>query len=147
MVGLSVPRFYALLRAGVFPPPVYDLVSRRPHYTEEQQRACLEVRRRNLGINGKIVLFYARRLGSPQPPHRPSVQQPRAALGTASKTKHAETGEYLRGLGLHRVTAEQVEAALRTEYPQGTGGVDHGTVLGKLFVRLHRQDSADKART
>ena len=60
MVGLSRARFYQLLGTA-FPFPVYDVSTRRPAYVEEQQRVCLEVRRRNCGIDGKPVLFYARR--------------------------------------------------------------------------------------
>src|SRR5471030_1670642 len=66
MCGLSRARFYQLQHAGVFPSPLYDVSTRRPFYVEELQKVCLEVRRRNCGINGKPVLFYARHnLGSP----------------------------------------------------------------------------------
>ena len=61
-VGLSRQRFHQLVKQGVFPPPVYDIQTRRPHYTEEQQNVCLAVREKNVGINGKVVLFYSRRL-------------------------------------------------------------------------------------
>ena len=37
---------------GVFPPPVYDLRTRRPHYTEEMQKMCMAVREKNVGVNG-----------------------------------------------------------------------------------------------
>jgi hypothetical protein len=140
MVGLSRARFYQLQRAGVFPWPCYAVDTHRPIYTEEQQRECLEVRRRNCGINGQPVLFYARRLGAVASARRPARPRPSAPGGAAN---HDETVEYLRGLGLTRVTAEQIESALRAEYPQGTDGVDRGTILGRLFVRLHRQYSAD----
>ena len=66
MVGLSRARFYQLL-GTTFPWPVYDVSTRRPIYVEEQQSICLEVRRRNCGIDGKPVLFYARRNGGPLP--------------------------------------------------------------------------------
>jgi len=139
MVGLSRARFYQLQRAGVFPWPVYDVRTRRPVYMEDQQRECLEVRRRNYGINGRPVLFYARRLATPLTNRRPAKERPAATPRAAHR--HADAVENLRGMGLARVTAEQVETALRAEYPQGTEGVDEGTVLGRLFVRLHRQNS------
>src|SRR5436309_15362530 len=59
MCGLSRARFYQLQKAGVFPAPTYQ--AGRPVYTEGQQQVCLEVRRRNRGVNGEPVLFYARR--------------------------------------------------------------------------------------
>jgi hypothetical protein len=61
IVGLSRQRFHQLIQAGVFPAPLYDIATRRPFYNEEMQQTCLEVRRRNCGINGKAVLFYSRR--------------------------------------------------------------------------------------
>jgi hypothetical protein len=57
MCGLSRARFYQLQRAGVFPPPVYDVSTHRPVYVEELQKVCLEVRRKNCGVNGKPILF------------------------------------------------------------------------------------------
>ena len=61
MVGLSRARFYQLL-GSAFPLPVYDVSTRRPYFVEEMQRVCLEVRRRNCGIDGKPILFYCRRV-------------------------------------------------------------------------------------
>ena len=55
MVGLSRARFYQLVREGVFPEPIYD--EGRPVYTEELQARCLEVRRKNRGVNGEAVLY------------------------------------------------------------------------------------------
>jgi len=60
MVGLSRARFYQLIRAGTFPQPLYDLRTRRPNYPEELQRVVIEARRRNCGVDGRPVLFYAR---------------------------------------------------------------------------------------
>ena len=59
MMGLSRARFYQLTKAGAFPPPVYHLLTRRPIYPEELQLVCLDVRRRNCGIDGKPILFCA----------------------------------------------------------------------------------------
>ncbi len=41
----------------MFPPPVYDIATRRPHYIEELQQVCLSVKEKNCGINGRVVLF------------------------------------------------------------------------------------------
>lgn len=61
MVGLSRGRFYQLV-GTTFPPPIYDVRTRRPFYPPDLQAVCLEVRRRNFGIDGRPVLFYARRM-------------------------------------------------------------------------------------
>src|SRR5581483_2594854 len=61
LVGLSRQRFHELMKVGVFPRPQRDKPSGRPFYDAEGQQRCLEVRRRNCGVNGRVVLFYARR--------------------------------------------------------------------------------------
>ena len=61
MTGLSRARFYQLVNDGIFPSPVYDVHTRRPLYSEEMQQVCMEVRKRNCGVNGKPILFYSPR--------------------------------------------------------------------------------------
>src|SRR4051794_25107506 len=74
MVGLSRSRFYQLIGTA-FPQPERQPGTGRPIYTEAQQEVCLEVRRRNCGIDGKPILFYARRLGTA--PSRPKPPKPK----------------------------------------------------------------------
>jgi hypothetical protein len=139
MVGLSRGRFYQLQRAGVFPMPVYDLVTRRPVYTEELQRVCLEVRRRNCGVNGKPVLFYARRQ-----PLTPAPPKPRKVKARPPKAdQHADLTGALQALGLVSVTAAQVAVAVKELYPQGTTGVDPAEVVRAVFLHLRRKNSGD----
>src|SRR3979409_798106 len=102
MVGLSRARFYQLQKAGVFPAPVYQ--SGRPVYTEDQQQVCLEVRRRNRGVNGEPVLFYARRRGV-EPARRP----PKVSKPPSQNKDVAALVEGLNSLGLTTATAAQVE--------------------------------------
>src|SRR5439155_24352140 len=106
MVGLSRARFYQLLGTA-FPHPLYDVTTRRPSYTEEQQRTCLEVRRRNCGIDGRPVLFYARRLGAV-----PSLGKPRKIRAIKKAEPHADLIAGLKALGLTTVTALQVQAVV-----------------------------------
>ncbi len=51
MVGLSRQRFHQLMQAGVFPQPQRN--EGRPFFDEPTQQVCLEVRRRNCGVNGQ----------------------------------------------------------------------------------------------
>jgi hypothetical protein len=136
LVSLSPARFYQLQKSGIFPWPIYDLVTRRPHYTEEQQRECLEVRRRNCGINGKPILFYARRLDSPLTPARPRTK-PKKVEGD----RHQELVADLRGLGLASVTPAQVGAAMAELFPKGVSDVEQGDVIRAVFVRLKASES------
>jgi hypothetical protein len=131
MVSLSPARFYQLQQSGIFPWPLYDIITRRPHYTEEQQLECLEVRRRNCGINGKPILFYARRLGSPLPTARPKSKQKKSG-----GESHSDLVADLKALGLQSVTTAQVESAMNELFPTGVVGVEQGDVIRAVFCRL-----------
>ena len=52
MLSLSRARFYQLVNEGIFPYPIYSVHTRRPYFSEEMQQVCLDVRKRNCGING-----------------------------------------------------------------------------------------------
>ena len=129
--GLSRGRFYQLV-GTTFPTPVYDLRTRRPFYTEELQQVCLDVRRRNCGIDGRPVLFYARRT-TITATKKPSRRRTQAA---------PDLIDGLRSLGLVAVTPTQAVAALKSLYPSGTDGVSQGEVLRAVFLHLRAQGSA-----
>src|SRR5947209_7991692 len=103
MVGLSRARFYQLQQAGVFPKPDRDADTGRPFYPEEQQQVCLEVRRRNCGVNGKPVLFYARRT-----PLAPTTARPRKTPAPKKQEQHSDLIDSLQALGLASVNQAQV---------------------------------------
>jgi hypothetical protein len=140
MVGLSRARFYQLV-GTTFPCPLYDVASRRPFYNEQLQGVCLDVRRRNCGIDGKPVLFYARRpLAAPVP-----KRKPRKATA-ASDDRHADLVDGLKGLGLVAVTAAQVAEAVKDLYPNGVPEAANGEVLRAVFLHCRRQNSRDNVR-
>jgi hypothetical protein len=120
-----------LQKAGIFPLPERDENTGRPFYTEELQKVCLEVRRRNCGVNGQAILFYARRVAPPKQ---------RKQKTTAPKVKqNHELIEALRALGLTGVTAAQVGAAVEQVYPKGTADVDQAEVIRAVFLHLRRE--------
>jgi hypothetical protein len=140
-VGLSRQRFHQLMKAGVFPQPMRDEATGRPYFDESGQTQCLEVRRRNCGVNGKVVLFYARRLPTNTPKPRPtqSPTKPQAA----AREQHDEVLDGVRALGLTQATPALVTVAIKELFPDGTGGVAVGEVIRAVFLRL-RTNSADK---
>ena len=148
MMGLSRARFYQLQQAGVFPKPESDADTGRPFYTEEQQKVCLEVRRRNCGVNGKAILFYARRVD--QRPRQAdgrrvvlsSGRQPKRQNDKTTAARHTDLIEGLKGLGLSAVTAGQVDAALKEALPRGAGGMPPAEVLRVVFLHLQRRNTA-----
>lgn len=138
MVGLSRARFYQLVRQGAFPPADQDPESKRPCYTEEQQRQILEARRRNRGVDGKPVLFYARRADAGQ---KRTVARP--PTPKVNSRRYADLIDGLAALNV-TVTAAQVEPLVNAEFPSGTDGVDLGEVIRAVFLRIQRQNPSDK---
>ena len=127
MCGLSRARFYQLI-GSAFPHPVYDVATRRPFYDEEAQQVRLEVRRRNCGIDGKAILFYARRL-----PVAPLKRLPRPA--PESRNKCSQLLDGLRALGLNASSA-QVESTVKE---LGLQGREDGEVVRAVFIHLKRK--------
>lgn len=135
MVGLSRSRFYQLI-GSAFPQPLLD-DKKRPFYSEELQAVCLEVRRRNCGIDGKPILFYARRLGT-------APSKPKKAKAPATNPHHADLLEGVRSLGLASVTAADIANALKELFPSGVENQDDGEILRAVFLHLKRKNRADK---
>lgn len=133
MVGLSRARFYQLMESGVFPRPERHAETGRPFYSEEQQKVVLEVRRRNCGINGQAVLFYARRLPTGPTPTKPQRVKPKPM---PKVEPHADLLAALQALGLTGVTSLQVTKAVEESFPNGLVGVDEGEVVRAVFLRL-----------
>lgn len=106
--------------------------TRRPMYVEELQTICLNVRRRNCGVNGKPVLFYARGHRSTTP----AVKPPKPPVAKRKPTAtHADLIDGLSALGL-TTTPAQVSEAVAALYPAGVNGTDRGQVLRAVFLRL-----------
>jgi hypothetical protein len=126
------------LIGSAFPWPIYNCKTRRPFFTEEKQEVCLDVRRRNCGIDGKAVLFYAR-------PFPATIQSKAKAKKPSNKPSGQviELVEGLRCLGLTTVTGREVEPALKRCFPNGTSGADDGAVLRAVFLHIKRQYSND----
>ena len=139
MVGLSRSRFYQL-QGTAFPHPVYNVDTRRPFYVEDQQAVCLEVRRRNCGIDGKPILFYARR-----PTPSVTARRPRNSKRESTKPAGhiAAILDGVRTLGLASATDRQVGQACRESFPAGTTDVNQSEVIRAVFIHLMRRNSAD----
>ena len=138
-VGLSRARFYQLMKAGVFPLPLYDVSTRRPFYDEEAQKVCLEVKRRNCGINGKPILFYARRGGEQAPTKKQKV----SSRPKPSK-QYAPITEAVKALGLASATDQAVSEVVTTLFPGGINGVDESEVIRSVFVHMQRKNCSDR---
>lgn len=136
-LSLSRSRLYQLIEQGIFPSPIYDVQTRRPFFNEDMQQVCMEVRRRNCGINGKPILFYCPRhpIGSQSKPIKRSKSSPKL------KNQFANLIDGLRGLGLD-VSAAQLEPVVKELFPTGIQYLDSGEVIRKVFLRIKRQNSS-----
>lgn len=130
-IGMSRGRFYQLIKQGVFPPPVYDTGTRRPYFTRELAEQVREVRRSNVGVNGKIIMFYSARRSTTANPRRNRPVQPKQP-----SAKHAELLDSLKALGLTNVTVPQLTAAITECFPNGMPDGDSGEVIRVLFLNL-----------
>jgi hypothetical protein len=135
MVRLSRQRLYQLMGTA-FPYPLYDTGTRRPFYPADLQQVCLDVRRRNCGIDGKPVMFYATG-------HQPRQQKPVGKRKPpARKRRYEGLIGGLTALGLV-VSQKQVAEAVKRLFPKGVEGKDQGEVLKAVFLFLKRQNSGD----
>ncbi len=141
MVGLGRARFYQLI-GPTFPYPLYDVATRRPFYDQELQNLCLEVRRRNCGVNGKPCLFNAPRIPvTTLTTNRPTA--PKTTKAAATTSQHQELLCGLKSLGL-TTTAAKLEAAIKTTFPGGTHGVEPAELLQSTFLHLKANDAGGK---
>ncbi len=127
MLGLSKSRFYAMMKAGVFPKPIRTAACKRSVFDADLQQKCLEIRQTGIGHNGQPVLFNRKRQKS-------TSRKFRQDHPPISK-EHAELVEAMKSLGL-TVKPEEVQTALQNLYPNGRGGIDDGEVLRQLFLHL-----------
>jgi hypothetical protein len=127
VIGLSRARFYRLIGTA-FPYPSYDIATRRPFYSADQQTECLRVRQMNRGVDGRPILFYCRKADA----RRQGKTAPRKPKDKAS----IDLLDGLRGLGLSSVTAADVGTAMEELFPAGTSCVDPADVLRAVFVHL-----------
>lgn len=141
VLQMSRARFYQCLEAGYFLKPQYTENTRRPYYTAEMAEANLNAKKSNVGINGKICLFYSPRNSQIIPVLKNKDSKP------AQDKTHGNTYEDLiaglTALGLSGITNSQIQAALSHCYPEGHQNIAQGEVLKGLYLYIKRQDSAD----
>jgi hypothetical protein len=138
MMGLSRARLYQLIRKGKLPTPDIEEGSKRPFFNEEKQRQCLEVRRRNCGIEGKPIMFYAKRRDAGM--CRKKVEKAKPAA-----SPHADLIDHLGVMGI-TANASQVESVVKELFPSGTTGTPQEEVFRAVFLRIRSQNSPDNDR-
>ena len=107
-LGLSRARLYQLIDDGVFPPPAYCCLSKKPVYPSRLQEACLEIRKTGIGWNDQLVRFYRqRKKAKPKPVHKQltAILRKLGLCVTISQVRKAS-----RQLGLSIASDESINA-------------------------------------
>ena len=125
IIFMSRSRLYQLL-GSTFPEPRKDDRG-RPYFDAEQQTAIIEARRRNAGIDGRPILFRARRSPSAPSP----IKNPTRLNEMILEVLHG-----VRSLGLKQINRKDLEQCLATIYPDGVIPTDRPTVIRTVFLSL-----------
>ena len=126
IIFMSRSRLYQLL-GSTFPEPRKDDRG-RPYFDAEQQAAIIEARRRNAGIDGRPILFRARR--------SPSASSPIKKRTSGLSEMILEVLHGVRSLGLKQINRKDLEQCLATIYPDGVIPTDRPTVIRTVFLSL-----------
>ena len=137
VVGLSRSRFYALMQQGVFPMPLYLIVTKRPFFDERLRDECLEVRRTGLGVNDQPILFYPRRAGPP------TTRSSKSSLRGKKKApainpRVLRLVELLKGLGVENPSPQSVTAALSDCFPNGVDDKPDHELVGVVYRHVRQ---------
>jgi len=149
LMRISRSRLYQLIDDDVVLQPAYLIANRRPVYTREMAVRNLMVKEQNVGINGRVVMFYASRRVDPVA-HKPKPAPIKKVQENKKKPqaeKHSELVEAMEALGIENVTAEQVDSAIRKCFPDGTADIGEDNILRAVFRHLKRQNYEHKPRT
>ena len=137
VVGLSRSRFYALMKQGVFPMPLYLITTKRPFFDERLRDQCLHVRRTSMGVNNQPILFYPRRAGLPTT--RSSKSSSRGKMkSTAINPRVLRLIELLKGLGVESPSPQSVSTALSDCFPNGSDDIADHELVGPVYRHLRQ---------
>lgn len=139
LMGISRSRYYQILSEGLILPPTHS-DSQRPYFTKEMALRNLEVKKNNIGVNGKICIFYN---------SRDSPVSSRKNITPKNENKKKPTDKYtdliegLSSLGIDEVSNSQIEKYIRKCFPNGVDNVDDGEVLRQVFCLIKAQNTTD----
>jgi len=130
-LGLSRSRIYQLIGTA-FPQPVYLVGNRRPAFTGQQLQRMLEVRRSGIGMDGRAILFYAKRKPSTtkRTPSRKQQKRPR-------RSRHSHLVEALEQLGLKNVSEQDIGRAIES-CRQGDDQLEEAELISRVFRFLKK---------
>jgi hypothetical protein len=138
LMSISRSRYYQILSEGLIHPPVYT-DSNRPYFTRELALMNLAVKKNNIGVNGKICIFYNCAPSTSSPKNNTVKKE----VKKKTTDKYTDLIEGLSCLGLDEIKPSQVEAALKKCFPNGVDSVEDGEILRLVFCLINEQNSTD----
>lgn len=152
LVGLGRSRFHQLIKEGVFPSPCKCPETGRPYYDSVGQLTCLDVRRTHRGINGRTVMFYARKFGRSEDLKSKGRSKPLSAQSSSPRKRNPTPPppgpsrldilvESLKQLGLSAVTKAQATDALNACFCESDQKPSDQAALLAVFRYLSSQNS------
>ena len=138
LMGISRSRYYQILSEGLILPPIYS-DSKRPYFTKEMAIKNLEVKKNNVGVNGKICIFYNVR----DSPISSAKNNNTKKKKNKTTDKYADLIDGLASLGLDEFNNSQVEESLKKCFPNGTDNVEEGEILRQVYCLIKAQNSTD----
>ena len=145
LLNLSRSRFYQLLAENILLPPIYSLDTKRPFYTAQMAERNIEVKKNNVGVNGKVILFYTPKADFVQNRTRHSRRKTKAEA-QPENANYAELIEGLESLGMEEISATQIRSALANCFPNGTDDVGFDEMLTAVFRHLKCRNTEHKQR-
>ncbi len=140
LMSISRSRFYQLLNVGILLPPIYSTDTKRPYFTKEMAQRNLDVKKNNVGVNGRVCIFYNTRSSHID---KPQIIKSSGWKKDTANNPYTDLIEGLNSLGLKDVKSSQVESAVKKCFPDGINNVDEGEVLREVFCLISEQNSND----
>lgn len=139
LMGISRSRYYQILSEGLILPPTHS-DSKRPYFTKEMALRNLEVKKNNVGVNGKICIFYNshKSLISSRKNISPKKENKKKPID-----KYTDLIEGLSSLGIENINSSQIEKYIKKCFPNGTDNIDDGEVLRQVFCLIKVQNTTD----
>jgi hypothetical protein len=137
-MGISRSRYYQILSEGLIHPPLYS-DSNRPYFTRELALENIAVKKNNIGVNGKICIFYNCAPSTSSPKNKTVKKE----VKKKTTDKYTDLIEGLSCLGFDEIKPSQVEAALKKCFPNGTDNIEDGEILRQVFCLIKEQNSTD----
>jgi len=124
-LDISRARYYQLMQRDIFPPPVFDIFTKRPYYTADIKEQCDNIKQTGIAFNGRYILFY-------------DCQKKNTKSNNKKRNKNSNNSEYdelialLNQMGIE-CNVQKVSEAVQELFPDGIENENIGLVAREVF--------------